>query len=80
MRMRLGPAASPVPPGEVRVKASLVPSGEKAGSVSQSSAPRPASGSTAALPPSASVIQMRSTRPVSVSSKRVTTIRRPSGV
>lgn len=80
MRMLLGPAASPTPPGEVLVNASLVPSGENVGSVSQSRGPRPASGTAASWVPSASASQIRSTRSFALPSKRVTTIRRPSGV
>ncbi|CAM5737518.1 hypothetical protein SHIRM173S_09007 [Streptomyces hirsutus] len=76
-RMRLGP---PTPPGEVRVKARYLPSGDNVGSVSQSVAPRPASGMGRAFDPSASAIQIRSVRPWGPSSKRVSTIRRPSGV
>jgi hypothetical protein len=80
MRMRLSPAASPTPPGEVRVKARNLPSGENVGSVSQSVAARPSSRMGSALAPSASTVQIRSTRCPSMVSKRVTTIRRPSGV
>ncbi len=80
IRMRPGPAAWPTPPGEVRVKARYLPSGEKVGSVSQSLGPRPASGRTDGLVPSASAVQIRWMRASGSPSKRVTTIRRPSGV
>ncbi len=80
IRMRPGPASWPTPPGEVRVKARYLPSGENVGSVSQSLGPRPASGRAAALVPSASAIQIRWIRLPGLPSKRVSTILRPSGV
>ncbi|SFY53868.1 hypothetical protein STEPF1_07159 [Streptomyces sp. F-1] len=80
IRMRPGWDAEPTPPGETRVKARYLPSGDNVGSVSQSSGPRPASGIATAWVPSASVVQIRSIRPWPPFSNRVTTMRRPSGV
>lgn len=77
---RPGPEAAPTPPGEVLVKAIRRPSGESSGSVSQSFGPRPARFIGFGSEPSAPVCQIRSIRPAGESSKRVSTIRRPSGV
>lgn len=80
MRTRLGRAVPPAAAGDVRVKASLVPSGEKEGSVSQSPAPRPSRSMAAAVVPSVSVSQIRWIRTLSTVSKRVTAMFRPFGV
>ncbi len=79
-RTRLVPDLSSGPVWETRVKAIRVPSGEKAGSMSQSRGARPSSRSRAGAEPSASVSQMRATRAPCSASNRVTTICRPSGV